>query len=290
LSAGLNRDSGSLLDWGKKQLRKAGIEDYATSAETLLGKVVKSTRSELLLNPQKLLNSEAIAEYKRLITERAKRVPLQYLIDYVEFYNVKIKCDPRALIPRPETEILVEIVIEKLAKFKSPKILDIGTGSGNIAITLAKNIAGCFVVAVDISTDALDLAKQNAVINDVTHSIEFEYGDIFDRGYIEGLGNFDCIVSNPPYVAESEKDQLQPEVLNFEPGIALFSTGDPLRFFRVITETAPRILKPGGLLAFESALGQAAAVAEMMSTEFTGAEIFKDLAGIDRVITGILAK
>lgn len=286
MTAGRSLDTGSLLDWGKKQLKKSGIEDFDVSAEALLRYILDLSRPELLLNPRRTVDRNKIDEYKDLIFERAKRVPLQYLIGFVEFYNVKIKCDRRALIPRPETEVLVEIVLDKLKDFKSPKILDIGTGSGNIAIALAKNMDAGFVVGLDISEDALNLARENAVENNVQEHTIFLAGDILDRELIEDLDIFDCVVSNPPYVSESEIDILQPEVIEHEPRTALFSSGDPLSFFKVIIGIAPEILRPDGLMAFEVGLGQAEMVKDLMSSKFRDLHSYKDLAGIERVITG----
>lgn len=290
MTAGLSRDTGSLLEWGKRQLKESGIEDFDVSAEILLRHVLDLKRPGLLLNPRKTVDRDKIDEYKNLIYRRAERIPLQHLVGYVEFYNVKIKCDRRALIPRPETEVLVEVVIEALKDFKSPKILDIGTGTGNIAIALAKNIPDSSVVGVDISEDALALAGENAAINNVQKKTGFIFGDVFDNRFIENLDKSDCVVSNPPYVSESEKDRLQPEVIKHEPRVALFSPEDPLRFFKVISGRAPGILRPGGLMAFEVGLGQAGIVKEIMSPLFIDVRLYKDLAGIDRVVTGLMKK
>jgi release factor glutamine methyltransferase len=286
LTAGCSPDIGSLLDWGKEHLKKSGIGDFDVSAEALLRNILNLSRAELLLNPEKPVIQDKIDEYKSLIFKRAKLVPLQYLIGHVEFYNVIIKCDQRALIPRPETEVLVDIVLGKLKNLKTPRILDIGTGSGNIAIAMAKNIADGFIVGIDISKGALDLARENAVENDVQKRTEFFAGDIFDRKFMEDLDVFDCIVSNPPYVAESERDGLQAEVIEYEPEMALISPGDPLRFFKTIIGIASGILKPRGLLAFEVGLGQAETVKDMMSPRFKDLQAYKDLSGIDRVVIG----
>ena len=140
MGTGHSSNLGPLLVWGKKHLKKAGIEDFDVSAEILLGNLLNLKRSELLLNPQKKIDPAKIEEYKKLISSRSKNVPLQYLIGYVEFYNIRLKCDPRALIPRPETEILVDNVIEKLENYQSPKILDIGSVTGNNAISYAKMV------------------------------------------------------------------------------------------------------------------------------------------------------
>lgn len=289
MTAGHSRELGSLLDWGKNHLRQNGIEDYIVSAEILLGHILNLSRSELLLNPHQEVDADRINEFETAIFRREKREPLQYLVGYVDFYNVRIKCDRRALIPRPETEILVEIVLEKLKGAESPRILDIGTGSGNIAITLAKNIPHGSVTGIDISEDALELAEENAAENDVQDRIQFAKGDILNKDLVESLGLFDCVVANPPYVGEHEKDKLQPEVVEYEPAEALFSPGDPLRFFMAIIESAPMILDRKGLLAFETGLGQVDRVKAAMSGRFDEIHSYKDLAGIERVVTGISA-
>lgn len=277
-----------LHHWGKNFLKENGIDDYAISAEILLCHVLNLSRSDMLLNPRQNVDQSQIEQYKEVIFKRAKREPLQHLLGYVDFYNVKIKCDPRALIPRPETEILIETVLERLKGMRSPRILDVGTGSGNIAVALAKNISDAAVMGVDISEKALELAGENALANEVGDSVNFATGDVLDKGFVENLGLFDCVVSNPPYVAEHEKDRLQPEVIEFEPAEALFSSGDPLRFFRAIIESAPRILNQEGLLALEVGLGQSELVKELMSTGFADIQSYDDLAGIERVVTGIV--
>ncbi len=281
------RDRGSLLDWGKKYLKEAGIEDPSISAELLLGSLLKATRSELLLGREKIVPDETIREFQELIHKRAARVPPQYLTGSVEFYNIMIKCDPRALIPRPETEILIETVIDRLKDIEGPRILDIGAGSGNIAIALAKNIAGCRVTGVDISQEALDLAGENIILNKAEENIILISGDIADKSLVKSLGRYDCAVSNPPYVAESDKGSLPPEVIDFEPHKALFGPDDGLGFFRIIIDSSSDLLRSNGLLAFEAGMGQTDKIAAMMKGKFSDIEIRKDLAGIDRVITGI---
>lgn len=278
---------GELLKWGKEALKNAGLEDYDISAELLLRAVLNLNRSQLLLNPDSKINSTDFEKYKELINQRARRIPLQYIIGWIEFYNIKLQIDKRALIPRPETEILVETVIQKLQEIPSPAILDFGTGSGNIAIALAKNIARSNVTGIDISEEALELARSNAKMNLVEDRTHWMRGDIKDDIFIESLGLFDCVVSNPPYVTHMEKDSLQPEVIEHEPHIALFSGNDPLIFFKVIIGNSLYILKPGGLLAFEVGMGQAGYVSKLMKASFKEIDTVRDLTGIERVVTGI---
>lgn len=279
-------DLAALLRWGTDRLKSAGINDYEISAEIILRDILDLSRSELILKTDRRVDSDKINEYKSLIEKRSKRIPLQYLIKYIEFYNVRIKCDRRVLIPRPETEILVETVIKRLSDIESPLILDIGTGSGNIAISLAKNIADSTVTGVDISEEALELARINVELNDIRGKLNLLSGDIKDDNFVRSLGRFDCVVSNPPYVSETEMNQLQPEVIEFEPRIALFAPDDPLSFFKIILRSIPDILLPGGLLAFEVGLGQAEDVADLMSGKFEGIELIRDLADMNRVVVG----
>ena len=275
------------LKWGREKLKSAGIDEL--SAEQLLQFVLKFSKVQISLNPEFELDSNQEIEYKRLISEREKHFPLQYLIGRTEFYNIELIIDKRALIPRPETEFLVETVISKCKDRGNLSILDIGTGSGNIAIAVAKNLAAAKVTGVDISGDALRLAETNARINRVESRLKLLQGDIFDEKFMGSLGKFDCVVSNPPYVADSDRPSLQLEIVEYEPGLAVFAGDDPLRFFKTIVGSISYILMPGGILAFEVGFGQAGEVEALMRNRFIDIEITKDLAGIERVITGVYA-
>ncbi|MEE9553564.1 MAG: peptide chain release factor N(5)-glutamine methyltransferase [candidate division Zixibacteria bacterium] len=278
---------GELLRWGKERLKSAAIEDYNISAEVLLRDIYTLSRAELHTNLNIVPDRSGIEKYEEYIQRRSAREPLQYITGTTEFFNIIVKCDPRALIPRPETEILVEAVIDRLKGIKKPKILDIGTGSGNIAIALAKNIEDAEVVAVDISSDAIELARSNAELNDISERVLFRIGDIGDRGFIQSLGEFNCVASNPPYVSEDQKDIIQPEVIKFEPEIALFSPGDPLHFYQIIIESSDDLMLVDGLLAVEVGMGQASKVKDLMlSANFYDVEIIRDLAGVERIVTG----
>ena len=276
----------NLLNWGKSQLKNSGVDDFDISAELILRSLTNFSRSELLLNLGSEADSKMAEKYKVMIEKRCRRVPLQYLLGEVEFHNVKLKVDSRALIPRPETETLVETVIARLKGVDRPRILDIGTGSGNIAIALAKNISRATVDGVDISSEALELAAHNAQLNDISQSLNFRKLDILDAEAAGNLGLYDCVVSNPPYIAGKDRDKLQLEIIEHEPEIALFSGDDPLRFFKTIVGIISYILRRGGLLAFEVGIGQANDVSRSMNDEFRDIEIAKDLAGIKRVVTG----
>jgi release factor glutamine methyltransferase len=283
------RTLNDLLIWGKEILKGAGIDDYNISSELLLCSILNLSRSQLILNLKNPVLPEIDTKYKNLIEKRAAHVPLQYLIGQIEFYNIILKTDARALIPRPETEMLVETVLIKMEHIQAPKLLDIGTGSGNIAIALAKNIPGSNVTGIDISRGALELAAANAKLNQVESHIDFIQGNILNIDFVQSLGLFDCAVSNPPYVSLSDRETLQPEVARFEPQEALFAGDDPLIFYKTITNNISYILRTGGLLAFEVGLGQSDMVADLMVPAFDDVTISKDLTGIERVVTGVYA-
>jgi len=281
------RTLGDILSWAKENLKRAGVDDL--DAELLLQSVLRQSRSQLLLNLQDEIPVIKEKEYESLIEKRSTHIPLQYLTGTVEFYNIELRCDQRALIPRPETEILVDTVLQKLSNFPAPKILDIGTGTGNIAIALAKNLPDSHITSVDISGDALDLAASNARLNGVERRINLIQGDILDSVFIRTFGLFDCVISNPPYVATADKETLQPEVAKYEPAMAIFTGDDPLIFYKTIVSNILYILNVQGLLAFEVGLGQAGMIQDLMKPAFDKIAVTKDLAGIERIVTGIYA-
>jgi release factor glutamine methyltransferase len=213
---------------------------------------------------------------------------VQYLIGEVEFYNVKLKVDDRALIPRPETEVLVENMIELLKSKSSPRLLDIGTGSGNIAIALAVNVDDIRITAVDITAESLDLAVANASHNGVNDKIQFVQADCLNKRFWDGCGKFDVIVSNPPYVDDSDFNDLQPEVKDYEPKVALLTGGDQFTFFKSISSEANAALEPDGIICFEVGLGQADKVADIIRLNLPNVEIkiVNDLTGVQRVVIG----
>lgn len=279
-----------ILNQAVDKLRSAGIDRPRTNAELLLGAVLNKSKVDLYLNKDRILTSAEIEKFSGYIKERISHRPLQYIVGTVEFFGLEFKVDKRVLIPRPETETLVEVVIERLADRQNPKIVDLGTGSGAIAISLAANLENPFVYATDVSPDALELAKENASRNKVESQIEFLCGDLLEPIKKRNLeGQIDCVVSNPPYVNKDELESLPREVKDYEPIVALTSDKDGLLFHKKIIESSPNFLKKGGLLALETALGQAGKVADLIrhSKAFDSVEVRKDLGGIDRVVKAI---
>ena len=276
-----------LLGWGIARLNQAEVKDSRISSERILCKLLNVQRHFLILENSKTIDSKIADEFKNSIEKRARRIPLQYIIGETEFYGLPFKSDLRALIPRPETEILVDLVIKKLIADHNFKLLDIGTGSGIIAVVLARHIPGLKIVATDISPEALQLAAENARLNSVSQNIEFVKADFNDINEMRALGKFNCVVSNPPYVSVHEKSILDPEVYNFEPAIALFSGDDTLASYKAIIKTLPYILSDNGMFAFEMGSGQYLEILKLFDSNFADLDITKDLAGIERVISGI---
>jgi len=265
------------------------IESPRIEAELLLGHILNLKRTELHLNSQRVLSSEEEQKLKTLTKERLSGKPLQYVLGETEFFGLKFKIDSRALIPRPETEILVDRILEHFKNRVSDylKIVDVGTGCGNIAIALAYNLKNSFIYATDISSDALSLAKENAEINKVKNRIEFLCGDLLVPLKNKNLEDkIDAVVSNPPYVQKEEKDILPKIVRDYEPEVALFYEEG---LYQRIFEQSADFLRKEGFLALETGYNQAQMVKELIENmgKFTSIEITKDLNGIERVISAV---
>lgn len=237
----------------------------------------------IALNPDRKITEVEAEKFRQALLRLKKNEPIQYIIGKTEFYGLHFKVNKHTLIPRPETEELVEwILINPEFKFQNPHFLDIGTGSGCIAISLAKNLPNAKVSALDISEEALKIAEENAVINDA--SVHFFQKDILNAETLPR--RFDAIVSNPPYVRQLEKEQMHPNVLQYEPATALFvENNDPLLFYRDISRLAKTHLYPGGKLFFEINEYLADAMVLLLKTEgFKEIEVKKDIYGKDRML------
>jgi release factor glutamine methyltransferase len=221
------------------------------------------------------------ASFESLVTRRLRREPIAYIRGTQEFYGREFLVGPGVLIPRPETELLIDAVRAVAAGRPAPRIADIGTGSGCIAVTLALELPGARLVATDVSAEALVIARGNAAAHDVFRRITFA-----ETSYLTGVkGTFDVVASNPPYVSESDGRGLQPEVRDFEPARALYGGADGLRDIRMIVAEAPRSLVPGGALVVEVGMGQAESVLSIAAEAgLADAVIRHDLQGIPRVV------
>jgi len=268
-------------------LKNAGIEAPVNDAGVIMCHVLKCDRAFLYSRGADELEENLLKIYFDLLEQRASKVPLQHITGFQEFMSLPFEVGRNVLIPRQDTEILVETVINLCKKNRHERvdILDVGTGSGCIAVSLAYYIPRSFVTAVDIKPEALAVARKNAAINGVSDRIRFVKSNLFDN--LDGE-KFDFIVSNPPYIRSGDIESLQDEVKCHEPLAALDGGIDGLDFYRAIVSKAPDFLKEEGMLVFETGYDQAYAVKELMKDYFMDIEIKKDLAGIDRVVTGTL--
>lgn len=257
-------------------LTKAGIEQAQLDAALMLFHVTGLTRQELLFDGDLPLAAECEQRYFYLILERAKHIPLQYLTGEQEFMGLTFQVSPAVLIPRQDTECLAEEVLRVCA---GKRVLDLCTGSGCIAISVAKLGAPAYVQATDLSEGALAVAKENAL--ELHADVEFYRGNLYEAV----RGRFDIIVSNPPYIASAEIESLMPEVRVHEPRMALDGKEDGLSFYRRIITGAGEYLVPGGRIFFEIGFDQAMAVSELLHENgFQDIHVKKDYAGLDRVV------
>ena len=273
------------LKKGTEILKSVNIEAPAFEAGVILCHAVNCDRVFLYSHGDTVLEAGKEESYLKLIGQRAERVPLQYVTGHQEFMSLDFDVGPGVLVPRQDTETLVEVVIREAEENKL-RILELGTGSGCIAISLAYRLNSCLVTAVDISAEALKVAAKNAVKAGVDGRVAFIRGNLFDS--LDPKEPFDIIVSNPPYIPSKDIGMLQPEVREFEPRLALDGGSDGLDFYRDIVAGSAGFLKTGGLLAFEVGCGQAKDVAALMSGSYLNVKICKDLARVDRVVTGRL--
>lgn len=257
----------------------------------ILEKLHGLKRIDLALNPQTVMDGAHLKQWKNIVSELKKQRPVQYILGETAFYGLSFLVNENTLIPRPETEELVELIIESTnyeLRNTKLKVLDIGTGSGCIAISLAKHLPTSEVYAIDVSEKALATAKKNAELNKVAIDfISTNILDVFNLSAVAGLDKqFDIIVSNPPYVRNLEKDEIKPNVLEYEPHLALFVDDiDPLLFYRKIAELAIKNLNPNGKLYFEinQYLGKET-IKLLEDFGFRNVELKKDIYGNDRMI------
>ena len=273
-----------MILWSAEYLKNKGVETGRLDAEWLLAAALGVDRLQLYLKYDRPLRSEEREAFKPLLRRRAGREPLQYIIGRTGFRELELKTDPRVLIPRPETEVLVQEVLD-WASAGAESVWDMGTGAGAVALSLATEGTWTRVVATDVSPEALSVAADNAERYDLGGHGEFREGSLFEP--LEEGERFDVIVSNPPYIAEGEKGELQPEVRDWEPPEALFAGEDGLDVIRQLVAGAPKHLLSGGLLALECGLGQAEGIAaDVQATGAFGAvRIRADLTGRPRFVT-----
>jgi release factor glutamine methyltransferase len=255
----------SVLAWGGNELIAAGVEDARLNAQLLLCHVLRCGRSELILHGHKRLTVKELTEFRKFVERRCGREPIQYIVEETVFMGLKIFVDPRVLIPRPETELLVEAVLAYMRgrPKPTPYLLDIGTGSGNIAVSIASMIQGGVIDALDVSAGALEVARQNIGLHRVETKIHLIHGDVFLDDWYDYSRRYDVIVSNPPYISMNEFRNLEPEIRDFEPAIATTDTNDGLIFYRRIASIGREFLMPDGAIFLEIAYNQAKKVSDI---------------------------
>ena len=265
-------------------LAKKGVESPRLQTELLLAHQLKLPRMKLYLNFDRVLTSPETDGLRELIKRRAAREPLQHITGATNFCGHEIVVSRHALVPRPETELLAELGWKFLAtRNGQPTALDFGTGTGCLAIAIAAKCPAAQITALDISADALALAKKNAAQNEVAERIEFLLGDGFAA--LPPNSQFDLIVSNPPYIASAEIATLEPEVKDFDPRAALDGGADGLDFYRRLAREAKNFLKPEGKIILEFGDGQAAAISEIFRAEKWRVEsVEKDFSGRERIL------
>ena len=275
-----------LIKWTTEYFQKNNIENPRLNVEYLIGHVIGLERVDLYVNYDRILSKDELSEFKALVKRRISGEPLQYILGETSFYGYPIKVGPGVLIPRPETELLVESVIEDLKDSAPGQIADFGTGSGCIAIALALELPGWEIYATDISEKALEIAKENAVNNKVDERVHFIHQDMH-MDLLPGGLKVDVIVSNPPYVSKKEFQELPEEIKNFEPEEALHDHRDGLSYYQKILSAAPNYLNNNhGSVYFELGHQSVDGGVDLMAKDlgYTNIEIREDYSRIKRIM------
>lgn len=277
---------GRVLAWAAADFRTRGLETARLDAELLLGHALGMDRIRLIVEHQRPLSPDELSRYRELIKRRRNREPIAYILGVREFYGLPIRVDARVLVPRPDTEALVEVALERTrARSMFGNALDLCTGSGCVAIAFSHERRTWRVTGVDASPDALDVARDNAVRLGVVPGIRFVEGDLF-----QPLGTderFDLVTANPPYIPDAEMAELDPGIRDFEPRLALSGGKDGLDVIRRIVAEAPAHLSPDGVLAIEVGHDQADRASELLERAgFSSIERRRDYGGHERVVSG----
>ena len=286
-----------IIQWTTEYLKGKGIDNPRLDSEVLLAHLLRLDRVGLYLNFDRPLSRDELSSFREIVKRRGSREPLQYITGHQEFWSLDFKVTPDVLIPRPDTEILVEEALKAVRRETLDvrrqnqlpfTILDLCTGSGCIAISLAHELKDAVVYAVDTSEAALSIARENAEKNVVQDRVIFLQGDLYEAltSYVSRLTSYDIIVSNPPYIKNIDIPNIQPEVRDYEPRMAVDGGTEGLGFYKRIVADAPNHLSPHGWLMVEVGEGQADAVSKMMADTgaFESISTVKDLAGIERVV------
>ncbi len=278
-------DIGEVIAEAGKVLDDAGVADGRRQAASLLAFTLGRENAYLFAHPKYTLAAVEAEAFREAIGRRAAREPLQYITGRQEFWGLDFLVTPDVLIPRPETEILVEEAVRRLAMSEHPRICEAGTGSGCIAVSILRTVPQATAVATDISAAALEVASENASRHDVLERLDLRKTDVFDG--VEGT--FDLVVSNPPYIPDTQISGLQAEVRDFEPHLALSGGQDGFDTIIKVIDTCPRLLKSGGHLLMEIGFDQSDRVRGLLSREiWAGVGFLPDLQGIPRILRATL--
>lgn len=280
----------AVLERAAEALTEAGVDSARLDAELLMAAALDSDRIKLLAGAVEL-SKGALLRYQGFIARRVAREPLAYILGRKEFFSLELEVNPAVLIPRPETEAVVTAALEAATRWPDRSILDLGTGSGAIALAIAASSSRTRIVATDVSEQALEVARRNALRLGLNERIEFRRGDCWAALAASGggsrpeLGGFGLVVSNPPYIENRELERLAPEIARFEPRVALAGGIDGLDFYRWICAGVRSYLKPGGELIVEVGAGQADSVAALCrAAGCAETVVINDLAGCQRVV------
>jgi release factor glutamine methyltransferase len=277
----------TVLRWATDDFRARGVDSPRLDAELLLGRALSMSRIQLIADAKRALEAGELARFRELVKRRRAREPTAYILGEREFYGRIFRVDRRVLIPRPDTETLVEVALDRTRhRSMSMRALDLCTGSGCVAITLARERRTSLFVAADVSRDALAVARDNA-LRLGAYNVAFREGDLFAA--VDPSLRFDLVTANPPYVAAAEIDALQPEIREYEPRVALSGGPDGLSIVRLIVAQARAHLASGGRLVLEVGFGEAAAAADLFAgAGFEQIEVRRDYARVERVVSGVL--
>ena len=274
---------GKLLKWTEQYFTSKGVDSPRLDAEVLLSHVLDKPRIYLYVHFDEPLEKPELAAYREMVKKRVQRMPVAYIIGAREFMGLRFKVTEAVLVPRPDTEILVQAALDRLKGRENPTLADIGTGSGAICLSLLHYMPELRAVTVDISPEALAVAEENAASLEVTERIQFLQGDLLTP--LAGQC-FQAIVSNPPYIPEADLAGLEPEVREYEPRSALAGGVDGLDFYRRLLAGSSALLKEDGFLALEAGIHEAEPIAALAAANpaWGRTEIIRDYAGIDRVV------
>lgn len=271
-----------LVVWGTDYFAGKGIESPRLTVELMLCNVLNAKRIDLYLNYDKPMLGKELEKFKQFVVRKAKREPLQYILGTASFLNLELEVNPSVMIPRPETELLVDAVFTKFGENEfSGNILDIGTGSGCIAIALAKKYPNAKITAMDFSESALSTAKSNSKKNNI-ENISFLRDDILN--FKQNDDKYDIVVSNPPYIPFCDIEGLQPEVKSYEPHSALTDNGDGLKFYKKFSDIFPSLLSEQGNFFIEIGHGQFKDISKLFADKGIDVFLKKDFAGLERIV------